>query len=119
MNKKIFFLTLIMLFLLPCIFSCSKREKLTSNSMWVSIEPKASVELSQGETKMLTAIVRNAKGDIIEPKSVNWSVVPSDLGEFDNPKAVSTVFIAMASGEGEIVLTCEGIQSSVNLTVNN
>jgi hypothetical protein len=123
MNKKIFLLILIMTFFLPCMFSCSKRDKLTTNTMVVSIEPKADIEMSNGESKSLSAIVRNAKRELINPENVSWSVVDSDgetgtLGLFDNPKKVNVIFTATNSGTGKIVLTCEGIQTSVNLSVN-
>ena len=118
MNKKILFLSLIMVFLLPCMFSCSKRDKLTSNTMWVSIEPKGEISVSQGSSVTLSAIVRNAKNESIEPENVSWSVESSSLGNFDNPNSVTTVFNATNSGSGKIILTCEGIQVSTDLTVS-
>lgn len=123
MNKKIFLLALAVLFLLPCMFACSKRDKLTVNKMWVSIEPKSDITISVGDGVTLTALARNAKNEVINLTSANWSVVDSDgapieLGFFDDPKAVSVVFTATSSGSGKIVLTCEGIQSSVNITVS-
>lgn len=123
MNKKIFLLALVMLFL-PLMFSCSKRDKLTANTMLVSIEPRSDFDLSAGESRNLSAIVRNAKNEIITPESVRWSVTDSEgvetdtLGIIDNPNQVNVVFTAMSSGSGKVVLTCEGIQTSVNVTVN-
>ena len=118
MNKKIIFLTLIMVFLLPCVFSCSKRDKLTANTMWVSIEPKV-VNVKNGNSITLTALVRNAKGESITPEQVSWSVESSSLGTFDNPNSVTTVFSATSTGSGKIILICEGIQTSSELTINS
>lgn len=122
MNKKIFFLSLVMLFLLPCMFSCSKRDKLTANTMLVSIEPRADFDIAVGESRALSAIVRNAKNEIINPSNASWSVVDSDgaadtLGIFDPKNGVDTIFTAIAPGSGQIILTCEGVQTSVNITV--
>jgi hypothetical protein len=117
MNKKILFLTLIMVFLLPCVFSCSKRDKLTANKMLVSIEPKT-VSVSNGDSITLSAFVRNAKFEAVTPENASWSVEPSSLGSFDNPNSVTTVFSATATGSGKVFLTCEGIQTSADITVS-
>ena len=117
MNKKILFLTLIMVFLLPCMFSCSKRDKLTANTMLVSIEPKANelgYKLNKGEQKTFSAVVRNAKGESVTPENASWSVAPSNLGSFDNSSSATTVFSATTEGSGKIILTCEGIQTSAD-----
>jgi hypothetical protein len=117
MNKRILFLALIMVFLLPCMFSCSKRDKLTANTMSVSIEPKV-VNVANGGTITLSAFVRNAKWESVTPENASWSVDPSNLGSFDNPNSVTTVFSASNSGSGKIILTCEGIQTSADLTIS-
>lgn len=117
MNKKILFLVLIMVFLLPCMFSCSKRDKLTTNTMCVSIEPKV-INMANGATITLTAVVRNAKGESVVPENASWSVEPSNLGGFDNSSSVVTVFSATTAGTGKVILTCEGIQTSSDLTIS-
>ena len=114
MNKKILFLVLVMVFLLPCMFSCSKRDKLTANTMLVSIEPKV-ITVAVGDSVTLSAVVRNAKCEAVTPKKVSWSVEPSDFGTFDNPNSSTTVFTRIGAGTGEVVLVCEGIQTSANV----
>ena len=118
MNKKILFLALVMVFLLPCVFSCQKRDKLTANTMLVSIEPKTIPDgIKVGDAQNLSAFVRNAKYESVTPDSVSWSVEPSDLGSFDDTSAPNTVFRATKTGTGKIILVCEGIQTSLDLTV--
>ena len=114
MNKKILFLVLITVFLLPCMFSCSKRDRLTANTMLVSIEPKT-INVTVGNSVTLSAVVRNAKCEEVTPKKVSWSAQPSDLGTFDNSNSATTVFTRTSSAGGKIVLVCEGIQTSADI----
>ncbi|MCR4662653.1 MAG: hypothetical protein K5622_02045 [Endomicrobiaceae bacterium] len=114
--KKILLLSLFVC-LAACLGACTKRDKLTHNTMILQIEPAEDISLSIGSEIDLKAIVRNIKmEDVDEP--VNWSVTPSELGSFNPGNSKKTSFIAETSGDGTITLSCQGMSVSVNVTVS-
>ena len=100
-----------------CFGACTKRDKLTHNTMILQIEPATIFSLSIGGTVELSAIVRNVKKEEID-EPVRWTVSPSELGSFSIVNAKKTEFLAESSGEGVITLSCQGMSVSIDVTVS-
>ncbi|MBO7431796.1 MAG: hypothetical protein J6U02_02730 [Elusimicrobia bacterium] len=114
--KKILLLSLFVC-LTACFGACTKRDKLTHNTMILQIEPATIFSLGIGDTVELKAIVRNSRmNEVDEP--VRWSVSPAELGSFSIVNAKKTVFLAESSGEGVITLSCQGMSVSLDVTVS-
>jgi hypothetical protein len=114
--KKILLLSLFIC-LTVCFNACTKRDKLTNNTMILQIEPAGDINLGIGDSFNLKAIVRNIKMEEIK-ESVRWSVSPSSLGSFESVNSKNTVFTAETSGTGEITLSCQGISVSADVTIS-
>lgn len=117
MNLKQIFLLLILAFMIFGFGACTKRDRLLANAMILQIEPAGDIALSIGNTKELSAIIKNTKLEDVS-YGVRWSVSDSSLGSFSSTTSKTTVFTAEAAGTGTISLTCEGYTVSVNLTVS-
>ncbi|MBO7610899.1 MAG: hypothetical protein J6T23_01665 [Elusimicrobia bacterium] len=120
--KKILFLSLLFVCLVACFGACTKRGKLLNNTMTLQIEPAEDLTLNVGDTKKLTAIIRNIKMENID-EPIKWSVSKSesgeDLGTFSSTTSRETIFTAGEnSGEGTITLSCQGMTFSINVTIN-
>ena len=103
--------------LVSCFYGCTKRDKLTNNAMVLQIEPADGIPCSVGSIYQLKSIIRNSgKEEVDEP--VSWSVSPVELGEFDFTTSRTVNFIAKQSGNGKIYLSCQGIVTSVDVTVS-
>ncbi len=114
--KKILFLSLFI-----CVMSffcgCDKRNKLTSNTMILQIDPPVAISCNIGDAKQLKAIVRDStKEEVGEP--VKWSVSPAGLVEFVSSTSKTVDFIAKQVGEGKIYLSCQGVVTSVDVKVS-
>ena len=114
--KKILLLSLFVC-LSVCLGACTKRDKLTDNTMILQIEPAGDISLGVGDSYNLKAIVKNIKLEEVK-ESVRWSVSPSDLGSFDSVGSKNTVFTAETTGEGKITLSCQGMTVSANVTIS-
>ena len=114
--KKVLLLSLFVC-LTFCIAACTKRDKLTDNTMVLQIEPAGDISLELGDNFELKAIVKNIKMENID-ESVRWSVNPSELGSFNSASSKKTIFTAETSGEGKISLSCQGITVSANVTIS-
>ncbi|MBR3628616.1 MAG: hypothetical protein IKN42_07245 [Elusimicrobia bacterium] len=116
--KKILLLSLFIC-LTVCFVACTKRDKLTDNTMVLQIEQvdSQSGEMSVGNTYKFKAIIRNIKMEEID-EPVNWSVDPSDLGSFNSASSKETEFTAETTGSGTIKLSCQGVTVSVDVTVS-
>lgn len=114
--KKILILSLFVC-VVSCFCGCTKRDKLTNNTMILQIEPSMDISCSVGNLYTMKSIIRNTgKGEVDEP--VRWSVVPADLGVFDSAASKKVVFLAKQSGSGKIYLSCQGVVTSINITVS-
>ncbi len=105
--------------LVSCFYGCTKRDKLTNNAMVLQIEPADDISCRVGDICKLKSIIRNSgKEEVDEP--VSWSVSPVELGEFYFTTSTSRTvdFLAKQSGEGRIYLSCQGIVTSVDVTVS-
>lgn len=103
--------------LVSCFYGCTKRDKLTNNAMVLQIEPADDISCSVGDIYQLKSIIRNSgKEEVDEP--VSWSVSPVELGEFVFTTSRTVNFIAKQSGNGKIYLSCQGIVTSVDVTVS-
>ena len=103
--------------LVSCFYGCTKRDKLTNNAMVLQIEPADDISCSVGSIYQLKSIIRNSgKEEVDEP--VSWSVSPVELGEFYFTTSRTVNFLAKQSGEGRIYLSCQGIVTSVDVTVS-
>lgn len=99
------------------VLGCAQKDRIRNNTMTLSIEPKANISISVGAAYSLTAVIKNAKyEDIDEP--VVWSISNSSVGVFTNSKTKSTDFVGAIAGTAVITLTCQGMQTSVNVTVS-
>ena len=123
--KKILLLSLFVC-LIFSFAACTKRDKLTDNTMILQITPVNSIDaesdkitykLMTGNSYSFKAIVRNIKTEMVD-KSVSWSVSPSELGTFDSVNSKETIFFAENPGTGTINLFCEGATTSVPIKVN-
>ena len=114
--KKILLLSLFIC-LTVCFVACTKRDKLTDNTMILQIEQVDSGEMSVGNTYRFKAIIKNIKLEEID-EPVNWSVDPSDLGSFNSASSKETEFTAETTGSGTIKLSCQGVTVSVNVTIS-
>ena len=114
--KKILLLSLFIC-LTVCFGACTKRDKLTHNTMILQIEPASIFSLGIGDTVELKAIVKNIKREEVD-EPVRWTVSPSELGSFSIVNAKQTVFLAESSGEGVITLSCQGMSVSIDVIVS-
>ncbi len=114
--KKILLLSLFIC-LTFCFGACTKRDKLTDNTMVLQIEQVDSGEIVVGNSYKFKAVIRNIKLEEID-EPVSWSVTPSELGSFSSNNSKNTSFMAETSGEGKITLSCQGVTVSVDVTVN-
>ena len=118
--KKILLLSLFVC-LTFCLGACTKRDKLTDNTMILQIE-QVDVDsevgkMSVGNEYRFKAIVRNIQfEDVSEP--VNWTISPSELGSFNSANSGNTCFLAETVGSGKITLTCQGISVSLDVTIS-
>ncbi|MGE4384341.1 MAG: hypothetical protein AB7E39_00550 [Endomicrobiaceae bacterium] len=97
---------------------CSQKDRLSTNTMTLSIEPKPDFTVNVGgDPYYLSAVVRNSKNEVID-EPVYWSVSNSSIGVFSNSTSKNTSFIGASAGTAVITLTCQGIQTSVTVTVN-
>jgi hypothetical protein len=115
--RKILILSLFIC-VMSCFLGCDKRNKLTSNTMILQIDPPVAISCNIGDAKQLKAIVRNsAKEEVDEP--VKWSVSPVGLVEFvDSTGSNKVTFIAKQAGEGKISLSCQGVVTSIDVKVS-
>lgn len=115
--KKVLFLSLFVC-LVACLGGCTKRDRLVDNTMILQIEPAGSIFTHVGDLCELSAIIRNVKMEEVD-HSVRWSVTPSDLGSFfDSDTSKNVAFMASRVGEGKINLSCQGMTTSVDVTVS-
>lgn len=114
--KKILLLSLFVC-LVACLGACTKRDKLTNNTMLLQIEPAGNITLDVGDVKELKAIVRNSKMEEVD-QPVRWSISDSGLGVFDSATSKKTNFTAQTGGNGTISLSCQGIVVTVNVTIS-
>jgi len=112
--KKVFALTAFMFLVL--VSGCAQKDRLTTPLMTVSIDPVEKIEITVGSEKALTALVRDASGNLIV-QPVFWSISPS-IGEFSSTTSMNTTFTALAAGDGVITLTCSGISTTVEVSVS-
>ncbi|MCL2390712.1 MAG: hypothetical protein FWD54_00840 [Endomicrobia bacterium] len=114
--KKFLFLSPLLLICAFIIISCApeRKSRLNSDSIVVRIEPPiANVPLDT--TKTLTAIVRNAKGDIVD-LPVTWSIDPSTgIGAFDSVTGKTAEFRAIGNGIVTITALSNGVTGSINV----
>jgi len=114
--KKAFLTGFLFIFMFSAL-GCSQKDRLRANTMTLSIEPKSNFTINVSDAYSLTAIVKNSKyEDIDEP--VYWSISDSSIGVFTNSKAKNTNFVGAGTGTAVITLTCQGMQTSVTVTVN-
>lgn len=115
---RILFLSLFIC-LVSCFCGCTKRDKLTSNTMALLIEPANDISCSVGNICRLKSIIRNSGKEEVD-ESVSWSVSPSELGKFEFISSSSRTvdFLAKQSGKGKIYLSCQGVVASVDITVS-
>ena len=114
--KKILLLSLFVC-LAVSFNACTKRDKLTDNTMLLQIEQVDSGEISVGNEYKFKAVIRNRKLEEID-EPVSWSITPSELGYFTPKNSKSTSFTAEMSGEGKITLSCQGITASLDVTIS-
>lgn len=116
--KKILILSLFIC-LTFCINACTKRDKLTDNTMVLQIEQidGTSGEMLVGETYRLKAIIRNIKLEEVD-ESVSWAVSASDFGSFSSANSKNTSFTAEKTGNAKITLSCQGITVSLDVTIS-
>ena len=115
--KKILFLSLLFVCLVACFGACTKRGRILTNATILQIEPAEDLTLSVGDYQELKAIIKNIKmEDIDEP--VRWSISDEELGSFDSKTLKNTTFFAESSGEGTITLYCQGVTTSINVTIS-
>ncbi|MFA7074279.1 MAG: hypothetical protein WC234_03715 [Endomicrobiaceae bacterium] len=96
---------------------CSQKDRLSTNTMTLSIEPKPNFTINVSDAYSLSAIVKNSKNEEID-EPVYWSVSNSSIGVFSNSTSKNTNFIGSIAGTAVITLTCQGMQTSVTVTVN-
>ena len=117
--KKVLLLSLFVC-LIGCLGACTKRDKLTDNTMVLQIEQldvdSEVGKMSVGNTYRFKAVIRNIKLEEID-EPVSWSVSPSDLGSF-SANTKTTSFMAETANSGKITLTCQGISVSLDVTVS-
>ncbi len=114
--KNIRVLVGIMLVLLPVISCTSRKDRLTSNTMNITIDPCAGQILGTGTTLSLNAVCRSPSAAAVDIQP-EWSV-ENDLGTFSNSSGRATVFTAgPATGSGNIYATYKGVIGQVNIIV--
>ncbi len=116
--KKIFvILVLFFVFSLLVFLSCSKRSRLTSSTLVLSILP-TSVSLAPEATQTFTVSGKTAKTDNpdIDPE---WSVTPSTLGTLNKKTGKEVVFTAGSSaGTGKIIAQEGDVKAEASITVS-
>lgn len=117
MNLKKILLLSIFVCLVGCLGACTKRDKLTDNTMILQIEPAGDISLGIGDVKELRAIVRNIKMEETD-QPVRWSVSDKELGSFSSTTSKNTKFTAENSGSGTITLSCQGTVVTINVTIS-
>ena len=113
---KILFLFLFVCFV-SCFYGCTKRDKLTNSTMVLQIEPADNIYCSVGRVYKLKSIIRNSGKEAVD-EPVSWSVEPVDLGDFDSVSSRTVNFTAKQSGKGRICLSCQGVVTSVDITIS-
>ena len=113
--KKVFCLALFC-FLIG-LAGCAEKSRLTTPLMTVAIDPVEKIEITAGTDKELTAVVRDASGNIID-QPVVWSINDPSIGEFSSETSKNTTFTALAPGDAVITLTCFGISATVDVSVS-
>lgn len=117
--KKILLLSLFVC-LIFTLGACTKRDKLTDNTMILQVE-QLDVDSEVGKMNVgteyrLKAVIRNVKLEEID-EPVSWSVSPSDLGSFSGNTKI-TSFMPEQANSGKITLTCQGISATLDVTVS-
>lgn len=108
----------IFLLLLGIMAGCSKKERLNSNTLTITLEPTTPQTLAAGQNLSLKAICRSAKSDNVDI-SPTWSV-ENNIGTFNPTSGKETVFTAGSSaGTGNIFATFGDIRSAgLSMTVS-
>jgi len=114
--KKILVLSLFVC-LVSCFYGCTKRDKLTDNTMILQIEPAGNVFCNLGTPCTLKSVIKNIKMEEVD-QPVRWSVSPAELGKFDSATARTVNFLAEKKGSGTISLSCQGVVTTVNVSVS-
>ncbi|MCL2485113.1 MAG: hypothetical protein FWF00_05765 [Endomicrobia bacterium] len=118
--KRIVFILPLFLICAFIIISCApeKKSRLNNNTITVKIEPPVITNLPIGNTITLTAIVRNAGGNIQE-LPVSWSISDPSFGEFSTVNGRTTEFTATGNGIAVITAICNGVIASINAGCGN
>ncbi|MBN1823953.1 MAG: hypothetical protein JW803_06525 [Endomicrobiales bacterium] len=105
--------------LIAGVIACtSKKDRLTSNTLTITVDPSTAQNVNAGETLSLSAICRSAKSDNVAINPV-WSVVSdtADLGTFGSASGKTSVFTARTPGTGTIYASYGSVRGGVSVTV--
>jgi uncharacterized protein YjdB len=73
--------------------------------------------LNIGQTTRVDATLTDASGRKLQNRSITWSVADPSIASASTLNASSAKVIAKLSGTTQVIATCEGISTSVSLTV--
>ncbi|GAB1402069.1 hypothetical protein MASR1M68_09800 [Elusimicrobiota bacterium] len=107
----------ILFFCIFCFIGCAEKSRLNTPLMTVAIDPVTKIEVTVGVETDLSAVIRDAGGNLIV-QPVQWSINNPSVGEFSSDNSMNTTFTALAPGDAVITLTCLGISSTVEVSVS-
>jgi len=105
------------LFLAALSARTSKNDRLSADTLTISIDPSTSQSVAVGGTLSLKAICKSAKTDNVDI-SPAWSAENS-MGTFSPASGKSTTFTAVTASTGSIYATYSGVRGSVLVTVTS
>jgi hypothetical protein len=104
--------------LLAALSACtSKNDRLSADTLTISIDPSTPQSVAVGGTLSLKAICKSAKTDNVDI-SPAWSAENS-MGTFSPASGKSTTFTAVTASTGSIYATYSGVRGSVLVTVTS
>lgn len=106
--------------LLLCIIfviSCSKKNRLTTSTMQIQIEPGSAL-IGAGSRQQFTATGITPKSGRVTISPI-WSVDPVALGEFSVVQGDVTVFTATGSGFGTISASLSDVTAGIEIAVKD
>ena len=104
--------------IIPIISCTGKKDRLAADTLVIAIDPKT-IALYTGDTKTLTAIIKDAKSNDLNA-TADWSLEPASLGTLSSTHGKTTKFTPAAAGtSGKVHATYSSITASADITVKN
>jgi hypothetical protein len=111
--KKLFLIAIIFS---TIFFSCSKKNKLQTDTLTIYVTPSP-VVVEPGKSRELQATGKSAKSDNVDINP-QWILDPESLGSISPTRGKKTTFTASANtGSGKIKVIEENVYTEVNVTI--